>query len=185
MCLLGGGRTALWALAFHLASCCAPAILSPHKSTWDVDGRPRIAQHAGVDFGAPTGSPILAAADGDVVAITINLQGCGFGVLLHHDAFDRFTVYCHMERVLVEEHQTVRRGDVIGQVGTSGNSGGVPHVHLELCTTACPIGHKDGIVRYTEDPLAVSQGFFSKGRRYANDRLVLTYPVRCQDSLQR
>jgi len=175
-------RIVLWAACSAATACCAaPKILSPYRSRVDVDARNRIAEHAGVDFGARAGAPVLAAADGEGVAVTGNLSGCGFGVLLFHESFDRFTVYCHLKMVFVEEHQQVKRGDRIGLVGTSGNSGDVPHVHLELCWIACPIGHADGRLHGTEDPLPIAVGFFVPGKKYPTDRLVLTYPVRCAD----
>jgi murein DD-endopeptidase MepM/ murein hydrolase activator NlpD len=172
-------RLSAVALALALAGCCAaPKILSPYRSRLDADGTPRGAEHAGVDFRGRIGDPVLAAADGEVLRVTLNLSGCGIGVLISH-AHDRFTVYCHLDRALVRPGERVRRGQVIGRVGTTGNTAGVPHLHLELCTEACPIGHLDGVLSITEDPMAVMQGRFDASRVYPTDRLVLTYPVRC------
>ncbi len=172
-------RAAPLLLFFCITACCKVSILSPHGSRMDVDGQMRTAQHAGVDFGAAEGSPVLAAADGEVVAITVSQVGCGIGVLLAHEDFNRFTVYCHMKLATVDLHQTVQRGQQLGFVGTTGSANGVPHVHLELCTTACSFGHADGFIAQTEDPLPASDGFFDARKTYPRDRLVLTYPVLC------
>ena len=113
-------------------------ILSPYRSLVGANARPRLRPHAGVDFAVPVGTPVLAAADG-VVSLLIDYEpGCGVGVVLSHPGFKRWTAYCHLTRAVVTTGQTVARGERIGLSGASGNSAGVPHVHLELCTTACP-----------------------------------------------
>jgi len=133
----------------------------------------------GVDFAAPVGTPVLAAADG-VVSMLIDYEpGCGIGVVLSHPAFKRWTAYCHMTRTLVASGQTVSRGERIGLSGTSGNSANVPHVHLELCTTACA-SHRDGDLAGTQNPLAVVVGCYDPARIYPADRFVLTWPIPCR-----
>lgn len=92
-------------------------------------GKQRV--HEGIDLAAPAGTPIRAAADGTVDFAAWN-GGYGRYVRLQHDA--RFaTAYAHMSRFAdgVEQGSTVRRGDVIGYVGTTGRSTG-PHLHFEL-----------------------------------------------------
>ena len=153
-------------------------ILSPYRSLAGANARPRLQPHAGVDFAAPVGTGVLAAADG-VVSLLIDYEaGCGVGVVLAHRAFRRWTVYCHLTRALVASGQAVSRGQVIGLSGASGNSANVPHVHLELCTSACA-SRRDGDLRGTQDPLALTVGCYDPDRVYPADRLVLTYPLEC------
>jgi len=122
---------------------------------------------------------VLAAADGTVSLLIDYRYGCGIGMIISHPGFGRWTAYCHMQRALARVGQRVSRGERVGLVGSSGNSGNVPHVHFELCTTACS-SHRDGDLAGTEDPLASVAGCFEAGRGYPTDRLVLTFPVRCK-----
>jgi murein DD-endopeptidase MepM/ murein hydrolase activator NlpD len=90
--------------------------------------------HAGLDFAAPQGTPIYATADGRVT--TAGNKGNGFGnhVEINH-GYGYETLYGHMVRVKVRVGQLVKRGEVIGWVGSTGKSTG-PHVHYEV--------HKNG-----------------------------------------
>ncbi len=90
-----------------------------------------IRQHKGIDFAAPTGTPIRAAADG-----TINFSGWqnGYGnfiVLKHWGAYS--TAYGHMSRIApgMSRGRKVSQGDIIGYVGSTGLSTG-PHLHYEF-----------------------------------------------------
>jgi len=88
-------------------------------------------KHKGVDFGAPAGTPIYAAGNGKVLEAGRN-GGYGIYVRLHHDAaFD--TAYGHMRALAkgVRPGATVFQGQVIGYVGTTGESTG-PHLHYEV-----------------------------------------------------
>jgi murein DD-endopeptidase MepM/ murein hydrolase activator NlpD len=154
-------------------------ILSPYRSLVGANARPRLRPHAGVDFAVPVGTPVLAAADG-VVSMLIDYEpGCGVGVVLSHPGFKRWTAYCHLTRAVVTTGQTVARGERIGLSGASGNSAGVPHVHLELCTTACA-SHRDGDLRGTQDPLGAVVGCHDPQRVYPAERLTLTLPIECR-----
>jgi murein DD-endopeptidase MepM/ murein hydrolase activator NlpD len=154
-------------------------ILSPYRSRVGANARPRLLPHAGVDFAVPVGTPVLAAADG-VVAMLIDYEpGCGIGVVLSHPRFKRWTAYCHLTRAVVAIGQTVARGERIALSGASGNSAGVAHVHLELCTTACA-SHRDGDLRDTEDPLAAVAGCHDPQRVYPAARFALTLPIECR-----
>ena len=86
-------------------------------------------RHAGMDFRAGYGTPIVAVTDG-VVAWAGRAGGCGNAVRLAHDA-GISTRYCHMSRMAVSAGQGVRRGQVIGYVGSTGLSTG-PHLHYEM-----------------------------------------------------
>lgn len=85
--------------------------------------------HAGVDFKAGYGTPIVAVTDGRVTSAG-RAGGCGNAVRLRHaNGID--TRYCHMSRIAVRRGANVRRGQVIGYVGSTGLSTG-PHLHYEM-----------------------------------------------------
>ena len=86
--------------------------------------------HAGLDFAAPQGTPIYATADGRVT--TAGNTGNGFGnhVEINH-GYGYETLYGHMFRIKVRSGQVVKRGEVIGWVGSTGKSTG-PHLHYEV-----------------------------------------------------
>ena len=92
-----------------------------------------IAYHSGTDIGAPGGTPILAAADGTVtIANAIDSWGGGYGYHIkvkHNDTYD--TLYAHCSSICVTVGQEVKQGEVIGYVGTTGNSTG-NHLHFEV-----------------------------------------------------
>jgi murein DD-endopeptidase MepM/ murein hydrolase activator NlpD len=154
-------------------------ILSAYRSLAGANELPRLRPHAGVDIAAPVGTPVLAAADGTVSLLIDYEMGCGNGVVLAHPAFRHWTAYCHLTRALVVTGQVVSRGQAIGLSGTSGNSAGIPHVHLEVCTVACA-SHRDGDLRGTQDPLSLIVGCFEPERAYQTDRLALTWPLGCR-----
>lgn len=92
--------------------------------------------HSGIDFGAPHGAPIYAVADGRVQMAGYN-GGYGRFVRLAHEG-GLGSGYAHMSRIAVSAGQTVRRGQVIGYVGSTGLSTG-PHLHYELYRGGRPI----------------------------------------------
>ncbi len=86
--------------------------------------------HAGLDFSAPQGTPIYATADGRVTTAGNKSNGFGNHVIINH-GFGYETLYGHMVRVKVRNGQIVKRGEVIGWVGSTGKSTG-PHLHYEV-----------------------------------------------------
>lgn len=88
-----------------------------------------VRMHGGMDFHASYGQPIVAVADARVVSAG-RAGGCGNAVKLQHAA-GLATRYCHMSKMAVHAGQTVRRGQVIGYVGSTGLSTG-PHLHYEM-----------------------------------------------------
>jgi murein DD-endopeptidase MepM/ murein hydrolase activator NlpD len=86
--------------------------------------------HQGTDIAAAEGTPVLAAWDG-TVEIAGWMGGLGFAVVIAHDRGTRETRYGHLSQVLVEAGQTVKQGQPIGLVGSTGFSTG-PHLHFEL-----------------------------------------------------
>jgi murein DD-endopeptidase MepM/ murein hydrolase activator NlpD len=85
--------------------------------------------HAGIDFGAPYGSPIVAAADGEVIAARYSTS-FGNMVIIAHGG-DISTVYAHCSRVFVHTGEMVKRGQRIAAVGATGLAQG-PHLHFEV-----------------------------------------------------
>ncbi|MDV3000191.1 MAG: hypothetical protein N5P05_001797 [Chroococcopsis gigantea SAG 12.99] len=89
-------------------------------------GRP----HRGIDIAAPTGTPIVAAAGGEVVSAGWNSGGFGNLVKIRHDD-GSITFYAHNSRILVRRGQLVQQGQQISEMGSTGFSTG-PHLHFEV-----------------------------------------------------
>lgn len=86
--------------------------------------------HRGTDFGAPTGTPVLATASGTVVLGGWCDGGTGNCVVLDHVGGWR-SQYFHLSRVHVSPGDEVAQGDVIGEIGSTGRSTG-PHLHFQV-----------------------------------------------------
>ena len=91
--------------------------------------------HAGTDFAAPGGTPIYAAASGYVQVAGWSSGGYGNYVIIYHgkmsDGNQYSTLYGHMRSVATSAGKYVQQGEVIGYVGSTGNSTG-NHLHLEV-----------------------------------------------------
>jgi len=85
--------------------------------------------HAGVDLAAPQGSPVTAALDGRV-SVAGWAGNYGQLVVVDHPGGTQ-TRYAHLSRIAVVAGQSVRRGELVGLVGSTGRSTG-PHLHFEL-----------------------------------------------------
>ena len=90
--------------------------------------------HAGLDFAAPQGTPIYATANGTVTVAGNTGNGYGNHVVINH-GYGYETLYGHMVKVKAKVGQQIKRGEVIGYVGSTGKSTG-PHCHYEV--------HKNG-----------------------------------------
>ncbi len=107
------------------------------KLIWPVTGRitsefgekRSTGTHTGIDIAAPTGTPILAPADGTVESTFFNSIG-GNQIIIEHSAGLK-TGYAHLSRTDVKPGQRVRRGQQIGRVGNTGRSTG-PHLHFSV-----------------------------------------------------
>lgn len=86
--------------------------------------------HAGRDFAAPQGAPVLASLSGRVISSGL-AGGYGITVVLEHQNPRRRTLYGHLSEIYVQPGQRIRQGEVIGRVGSTGLSTG-PHLHFEL-----------------------------------------------------
>ncbi len=93
--------------------------------------------HDGMDLGAPEGTPVLAAGDGDVVYAGQDNGAYGLLVIVKH-AEERVTIYAHNQQNLVAEGQRVKQGQVIARVGATG-AAQTPHVHFEVRVKRRPV----------------------------------------------
>jgi murein DD-endopeptidase MepM/ murein hydrolase activator NlpD len=100
-----------------------PMLTSLFGKRWGRD-------HEGIDMKAPTGTPVLAAADGEVVYAGDRVRGYGNMVVLQH-AGDLLTVYAHNSLLLVHVGDRVTAGHEICRVGDTGHST-APHLHFEV-----------------------------------------------------
>lgn len=85
--------------------------------------------HNGIDFAAPYGTPVRAAAGG-VVSLSRWYGEYGYCVIIDHPDGSQ-TLYAHNSRLLVSQGQSVRQGEIIAQIGSTGNSTG-NHLHFEI-----------------------------------------------------
>ena len=93
-------------------------------------GMRRGRMHKGIDIAAPIGTPIVAAASGEVIFAGWNTGGYGNLVKLRHPD-GSVTFYAHNNRVMVRNGQRVRQGQLIAEMGSTGRSTG-PHLHFEI-----------------------------------------------------
>ena len=168
-----------------LSACTSGArVISGFGDLRDAEGKPRGEPHGGVDVWGFPGEPVLASADGQVQDVGEETGvSCGKYVILEHepklvvrnDRLDGSTRYCHLREQAVKVGDTVRRGQTIGYIGTTGwtrsptQTTGYEHVHWELRTFG------------KIDPRPFTVGCFDPKQAYPTDHLVLTYPVRCKN----
>lgn len=126
---------------------------------WRIDPmNGRSALHTGLDFPAPTGTPIQAAAGGVVVVQEYHPE---YGNLIEVDhGNDLVTRYAHASRVFVKKGDLIKRGQVVAEVGTTGRSTG-PHLHFEVLVQGVP-----------QDP----QKFLNAGQRLPAPQLAQAPP---------
>lgn len=87
--------------------------------------------HTGIDIQAGKGTPIYAAADGEVKLARTARGGYGKQIEINHGLSRYTTRYAHLSEILVKKGQEVKRGDLIGYSGNTGLSSG-PHLHYEI-----------------------------------------------------
>lgn len=86
----------------------------------------RSSVHSGLDFKAKRGTPVMASNNGKVV-LAMELNASGNTVILDH-GLNIYTSYCHLDTISVEVGDMVQKGDIVGNVGSTGYSTG-PHLH--------------------------------------------------------
>jgi len=108
--------------------------LAALSDTWGAargEGR----THEGIDIMAPQGAPVLAAADGEIVRFWTSERG-GVSVYQADARGERIYYYAHLSAYAngLKEGDSVRQGQVIGYVGSTGNAT-TPHLHFEIRST--------------------------------------------------
>jgi murein DD-endopeptidase MepM/ murein hydrolase activator NlpD len=119
---------------------CLPAILpisnkdlTRTASGWGLRVHPYykiVRFHSGMDFTAPQGTDIYVTGDGVVESTVQSKRGYGNNIIINH-GFGYKTMYAHLDHFNVRQGQKVKRGDVIGYVGSTGMSL-APHLHYEV-----------------------------------------------------
>lgn len=95
--------------------------------------------HKGIDFGAPQGTPVYATANGLVEISRFSKSAGNWVMINHHNGYK--TVYMHLSTLAQKENARVKRGDIIGYVGSTGYSTG-PHLHYEVRLNNDPLNPK-------------------------------------------
>ena len=169
-----------------------PVLLPPEAPSisqrFRPDDLPFDPGHRGFDLLVPSGTPVIAAADGRVSRLLLTPM-FGRQLRVDHgrgDAGHRLqTRYVHLSAQLVREGEAVRRGQLLGYSGMSGLAAGFPHLHFEVhrLDDADPPRARgyldpqrfwvDGVGRVT---------CFERGREYVEAPVRLTYPVPCRGS---
>jgi murein DD-endopeptidase MepM/ murein hydrolase activator NlpD len=86
--------------------------------------------HWGIDFSAPSGTPVFVTGDGVVEKVRHSRRGYGNTILVNN-GYGYKTFYAHLDKILVKKGQKVKRGEEIGTVGNTGKST-APHLHYEI-----------------------------------------------------
>ena len=105
---------------------------SPSKYGWRIHPiRKELHFHPAIDLGAKSGTPIRATGDGKIIRSEYSVNGYGWVVVVDHGIANYLTLYAHMLKKGAEVGTVVKRGQVIGLVGSTGSSTS-PHVHYEV-----------------------------------------------------
>lgn len=119
--------------------------------------------HSGVDFTADTGTEVYATGDGVVEKVETKRWGYGKNIVINH-GFGYKTLYAHLSKFEVKEGQKIKRGQLIGLIGSTGRSTG-PHLHYEVIKDGVkvnPIGyfHSDLTPAQYEQLLEMSENSY-------------------------
>lgn len=87
--------------------------------------------HNGIDFACDEGTPVYAIKDGAAAYVIENDPVFGNYVILSHDLGKMTSVYAHLQSSCISQYQSVKKGDIIGYVGKTGQATG-PHLHFEI-----------------------------------------------------
>lgn len=108
--------------------------------------------HEGLDIFAPKGAPVVAAADGYVTGVKEGGLG-GKQVWMKPDDKSIFLYYAHLDKQLVQEGQAVKKGDVLGLIGNTGNARNTPsHLHFGVYTYQGPVDALPFVNRALKNP---------------------------------
>jgi hypothetical protein len=103
-----------------------------------------VKMHAGIDFSAPQGTPIQATGDGVVEEVESKRGGYGLHVIINH-GYGYKTLYGHLSKSDVRPGQKIKKGQLIGKVGSSGTST-APHCHYEVHYKGKPVNPIDYVL---------------------------------------
>lgn len=103
-----------------------------------IIGRFGEGSNKGVDVGGKTGDPVLAAAGGRVVYAGEAMRGYGKLVIIKHDN-TYLSAYAHNSRILVQERDSVKRGQKIAELGDTDTEAGKPRLHFEIRRQGKPV----------------------------------------------
>ena len=137
--------------------------------------------HLGVDYAAPTGTPVMSVADGG--DIESRFQGAfGNMVVVQHNA-RQSTVYAHLSRMNVKRGQTIKQGDIVGAVGTTGLSTG-PHLHFEFRINGRHVDPLTLAQQGSSEPISAAQrNQFNQRAEFARAQLMAAAQMR-QNNVQ-
>lgn len=117
----------------------SPVLTSPTRG-WTITstfGERWGKNHNGLDIAGNTGDPVMAALDGKVKSTFYERNGYGNVVILEHEGGIE-TRYAHMSKIGVKTGDTVKKGNIVGEVGSTGRSTG-PHLHFEVRVNESPV----------------------------------------------
>ena len=126
-----------WDGLFYSPAQDADCVISTFGSRRTYNDDPKIFYHTGLDLGYCKGTDVYAPAVGKVVGALPGLIVRGNTIIIDH-GLGVYTIYMHLEEILVEEGAVVERGQLIGVIGTTGRSTG-PHLHFEVDIQGTPV----------------------------------------------
>ena len=132
--------------------------------------------HMGVDYAAPTGAPVISVADGVVVESGFS-GGFGNMVTVQHNG-RQSTVYAHLSRLNVRKGQTVKQGDLLGAVGSTGWATG-PHLHFEFRINGRHVDPLTLAQQGSSEPIsAAARPQFNQRAEFARNQLMAAAQMR-------
>ena len=137
--------------------------------------------HMGVDYAAPTGAPVISVADGVVVESGFS-GGFGNMVVVQHNA-RQSTVYAHLSRIGVRKGQSIKQGDNLGAVGSTGWATG-PHLHFEFRINGRHVDPLTLAQQGSSEPISAAQrNQFNQRAEFARAQLMAAAQMR-QNNVQ-
>ena len=132
--------------------------------------------HLGVDYAAPTGTPVISVADGVVVESGFS-GGFGNMVVVQHNA-RQSTVYAHLSKIGVRKGQAVKQGDNLGAVGATGWATG-PHLHFEFRINGRHVDPLTLAQQGSSEPISAAlRPQFNQRAQYARSQLMAAAQMR-------
>jgi murein DD-endopeptidase MepM/ murein hydrolase activator NlpD len=132
--------------------------------------------HLGVDYAAPTGTPVISVADGVVVESGFS-GGFGNMVVVQHNA-RQSTVYAHLSKIAVRKGQAIKQGDNLGAVGATGWATG-PHLHFEFRINGRHVDPLTLAQQGSSEPISAAlRPQFNQRAQYARSQLMAAAQMR-------